>query len=178
MCKMVFIGTVEKLEEIPFYKIQIENIDGEYLTIADKFVNPHIYFAGTSRGCSCDFNIEKGINPHNVSELELEQNVRQEKSILTPIRKLLRNHDNYISSKIESNKRLIHQERSYYDQTLELIKIITANTTDHNTTELYCCWAGEYEQPIDINKIVNLNKINLLDFFEIELKEKILFMRQ
>ena len=169
---------MEKLEEIPLYKIQIESIDGEYLSIADKFVNPHIYFAGTSRGCSCDFNIEKDINPHNVSESELEQKVRQEKGILTPIRKLLRTHDNHISSKIKSNKRLIHQERSYYDQTLELIKIITANTTDHNATELYCCWAGEYEQPIDNCKTVNLNKIDLVDFFEIELKEKIQFMRQ
>lgn len=79
MCKMLFIGTKEKLEEIPFNveipNIYIEAINEEYKVIGDKFENKNIYFVGTSRGCSCDFGIEKDFKIQEISELEIERKI-------------------------------------------------------------------------------------------------------
>lgn len=179
---MLFIGTKEKLEEIPFDKehpnIYIEAINEEFQPVADKFDNKNIYFIGTSRGCSCDFGIEKDFSLYKISETEIEQKVRQEKSLLNPIRQLLGTQDKHMKEKIEKTKKMFEQEQSYFDQTLKLIDILKSNTTDNSFTEMYCCWAGEYSEPIDEYKNINISQEKLEDCFEIELKEKVIFIRQ
>lgn len=61
MCKMLFIGTKSKVSAIPYSDDNpdffVEPITKEFAGISDKFLSSHIYFAGTSRGCSCDFSI-------------------------------------------------------------------------------------------------------------------------
>ncbi len=182
MCKMLFIGTKEKLEEIPFDKehpdIYIEAINEEFQPVADKFDNKNIYFIGTSRGCSCDFGIEKDYSLHKILETEVEQKVRQEKSLLNPIRQLLGTQDKHIKEKIEKTKKMFEQEQSYFDQTLKLIDILKSNTTNYSFTEMYCCWAGEYSEPIDEYKTINISQEKLEGYFDIELKEKVKFIRQ
>lgn len=179
---MLFIGTKEKLEEIPFDKehpdIYMEAINEEFQPVANKFDNKNIYFIGTSRGCSCDFGIEKDFSLHKISETEIEQKVRKEKSLLNPIRRLLSTQDKHIKEKIEKTKKMFEQEQSYFDQTLKLIDILKSNTTENSFTEMYCCWAGEYSEQIDEYKSINISKEKLDDYFDIELKEKVKFIRQ
>jgi hypothetical protein len=182
MCKMLFIGTKEKLEEVPFDKerpdLYVEEINGEFKPVADKFDNKNIYFIGTSRGCSCDFGIEKDFNLRDFSEIEIEQKIRQEKSLLNPIRQLLGTQDRHIKEKIEKTKKMVEQEQSYFAQTLKLIGILKSNTTDHSFTEMYCCWAGEYSEPVDEYKTINISQEKLEDYFDIELREKVKFIQQ
>ena len=182
MCKMLFIGTIEKLEEAPFDNdrpdLYIEAIDGEFKPVADKFDNKNIYSIGTSRGCSCDLGIEKDFKFSDFSETEIEQKIRQEKSLLNPIRQLLGTQDRHIKGKIEKTKKMVEQEQSYFAQTQKLIEILKSNTTDHSFTEMYCCWAGEYSEPIDEYKTINISQENLEDHFEIELRQKVKFIQQ
>jgi hypothetical protein len=179
---MLFIGTKEKLEEIPFDQARpdfyVETIDGEFKPVADKFENKNIYFIGTSIGCSCDFGIEKVMKLQDFSETEIEQNVRQEKSLLNPIRQFLGTQYKHIKEKIEKTKKMIKQEQSYFDQTQKLIGILKSNTTNHSFTEMYCCWAGEYSEPIDEFRTINISQEKLEDYFNIELREKVKFIRQ
>lgn len=179
---MLFIGTKEKMEVIPFDQTRpdfyVEAIDGEFKTVADKFENMNIYFIGTSRGCSCDFGIEKDVKLQDFSEAEIEQNVRQKKSFLNQIRQFLGTQDKHIKERIEKTKKMIEEEQRYFDQTLKLIGLLKSNTTDNSFTELYCCWAGEYSEPIDDFKTINLSQEKLEDQFEIELREKVKFIRQ
>lgn len=179
---MLFIGTKEKLDETPFDKEQpdffIESINEEFQPVADKFEHKNIYFIGTSRGCSCDFGIEKDFNQQKISENEIEQKVRREKSLLNPIRQLLGTHDKHIKEKIEKTKKLFENEQSYFDQTLKLIDILKSNTTDCSFTEMYCCWAGEYVEPIDEFRTINISQEKPEDYFDIELGEKVKFIRQ
>ena len=179
---MLFIGTKEKLEVIPFDKSRpdfyVEAIDGEFKPVADKFENKNIYFIGTSRGCSCDFGIEKDAKLQDFSETEIEQKVRQEKSFLNPIRQFLGTQDKHIKKRFEKTKKMIEEEQSYFDQTLKLLGLLKSNTTDNSFTELYCCWAGEYSEPIDDLKTINLSQEKLEDQFEIELREKVKITRQ
>lgn len=182
MCKMLFIGTKEKLEEVPFDKerpdLYIEAIKGDLTRVADKFDNKNIYFIGTSRGCSCDFGMEKDYHPCNYSIIEFEQKIRQKKSLLKPIRQLLGTQESYIKNKIEKTKKMVEQEQNYFHQTLKLIRILSSNTTDLNFTELYCCWAGEYSEPIDEYKTINILQEKLENYFDIELNEKIKFIKE
>jgi len=177
---MLFIGTKEKLEEIPFDKecnnLYVEAIDGEFKPVADKFDNKNIYFIGTSRGCSCDFGIEKDFELRDFLEREIEQKIRQAKSFLNPIRQLLGTQDRHIREKIEQSKKMVEQEQSYFNQTLKLIEILKANTKDQSFTEMYCCWAGEYSEPIEKYRTINILPERLEDYFEIELKEKVKFI--
>jgi hypothetical protein len=179
---MLFIGTKEKLEEIPFDKernnLYVEAIDGEFKPVADKFDNKNIYFIGTSRGCSCDFGIEKDFELRDFLEREIEQKIRQEKSLLNPIRQLLGTQDRHIREKIEQSKKMVEQEQSYFNQTLKLIEILKSNTKDQSFTELYCCWAGEYSEPIEEYRTINILQERLEDYFEIELREKAKFIQQ
>ena len=178
---MAFIGTSEKLEEIPFDELRpayyIEAIYSEYLPVSDKFTNQYIYHVGTDKGCSCDFGIEKDQNLE-ISEAEIEQVVRNEKNLLDPIRKILGSYQKYIVSKIKSKKELIEQDKKYFSQTLKLIELITTKTTQNNTTELYCCWAGDYASAPEYNETVNLNTTDLSKFFNLDLNEKIEFVRR
>jgi len=179
---MLFIGTKEKLEEIPFDKernnLYVEAIDGEFKPVADKFDNKNIYFIGTSRGCSCDFGIEKDFELRDFLEREIEQKIRQEKSLLNPIRQLLGTQDRHIREKIEQSKKMVEQEQSYFNQTLKLIEILKSNTKDQSFTEMYCCWAGEYSEPIEEYRTINILQERLEDYFEIELREKAKFIQQ
>ena len=182
MCKMLFIGTNKKLEEIPENKLHpdicLETISGEFLPIADKFKNPYIYFVGTSRGCSCDFGIEQGIDHNKITDDELEARARQRNNLLDSFRKLLGTQEKHIHSRIGNLKKLVEQERHYHDQTMKLIQIIYTNSTDNKTSELYCCWAGEYSAAIEETKTVNLKDMDLKKYFEIELREKVNFIQQ
>jgi hypothetical protein len=114
MCKMLFIGIKEKLEVIPFDQTRpdfyVEVFDGEFKPVADKFENKNIYFIGTSRGCSCDFGIEKDMKLQDFSETEIEQKVRQEKSFLNPIRQFLGTQDKHIKERIEKTKKIIEKD--------------------------------------------------------------------
>jgi hypothetical protein len=181
MCKILFIATKEKLEEIPFDQeridISIEAIIEDFKLIADKFENKNIYFIQTSRGCSCDFGIEKDFSPRRISETEIEQKIRQKKSLLNPIRLILGKQDKHIMKKIEKTKKIIEQKQRYFDQTQKLIGILKSNTTDHNFTEMYCCWFGEYSDPIDKYKTINISQEKLEVYFSIELNEKVKFIR-
>ena len=62
MCKMLFIGTQEKLQVIPFDEdkpnFHIEEVTGELLPVRQVFNNKNVYFVGTSRGCGCDFGVK------------------------------------------------------------------------------------------------------------------------
>jgi hypothetical protein len=182
MCKMLFIGIKERLDEIPINKeypgIIVKAIEGEFMSVACKFNHRNIYFVATSRGCSCDFGIEKKFKPYEFSEQKIEQKIRMEKSILSPIRDLLGIQEKYIKNKIEETRKLVEQEQSYFDQTLHLIEILKANTTGLNFTELYCCWAGEYSGPIDQYRTINISAEKFEEYFEIELREKLKFVQQ
>jgi methionine synthase II (cobalamin-independent) len=70
------------------------------------------------------------------------------------------------------------KEQSYFDQTLKLIGLLKSNTTDNSFTELYCCWAGEYSEPIEKFKTINISQVKFENHFEIELREKVKFIRQ
>jgi len=112
------------------------------------------------------------------SETEIEQKVRQEKSFLNPIRQFLGTQDKHIKERIEKTKKIIEKEQSYFDQTLKLIGLLKSNTTDNSFTELYCCWAGEYSEPIEKFKTINISQVKFENHFEIELREKVKFIRQ
>lgn len=66
MCKMIFMGVSEKIEEIPWneespgFFLQ-KPLDEETDVIAN-FTKPYIYFIGTKRGCSCDFIIYSNLS--------------------------------------------------------------------------------------------------------------------
>lgn len=179
---MLFIGTKEKLEVIPFDPacpdFFIEAIDGEFKPVADKFENKNVYFVGTSRGCSCDFRIKKDEKVQDFSEAEIEQKDKQEKSFLNPVRQFLGIQDKHKKERIEKVKKMIEEQQSYFDQTQKLIKLLKSNTTQSSSAEMYCCWAGEYSEPIDDFKTINILKEKIEEQFDIELREKVKFIRQ
>jgi hypothetical protein len=169
---MLFIGTSNKLDEIHFNEEKpdffIEMISGELNAISDKFEHKNVYLVGTSRGCSCDF----GIKTNPITEFKTEQRSR----ILDWIRKLIGVQDRYIKRQISNRRKLAEQEHLFHEQSLKLIAILKANTSDLNLTEAYCCWAGEYSKPATYHKTINISKEKIEDYFEMELDEKVKFI--
>ena len=73
---MIFIGLVDELQEKkwndedPSFCLQKPN--GNEKEVISNFENPHVYFVGTKRGCSCDL-----ISYSKVSEDEYETEKRE-----------------------------------------------------------------------------------------------------
>ena len=175
MCKMLFIGSQDELQEIPldasnpdFY---LEKISGEFLPIKQAFRNQNIYFVGTSRGCSCDF----GIQSNRRDPTLIEQT--------PPIQKLFSKFHKLGGTLHEWEKR--HQEKvqnaievqgNYLTQTLKLLDIILKETNKENTVEMFCVWAGDYDTTPEFIETVDTKKIDLRENFEIAERELIIFL--
>jgi len=108
----------------------------------------------------------------------MKQNTRQEKSLPNSIRQLPGTQDRHTREKIEKRKKMVEQEPNYFNQTLKLIEILKANNKDQSFTEMYCCSAGEYSEPIEEYRTINILQERLEDYFEIELREKVKFIQQ
>ncbi len=59
MCKMIFIGISDQMQEIPWndqnpsFFLQLPT--SEEKAVINNFTQPYVYYIGTKRGCSCDF---------------------------------------------------------------------------------------------------------------------------
>ena len=173
MCKMVFIGTDNVLEEIPYDAdmpaFSLTKIEGEFLQVADKFLKANIYYVATGRGCGCDFGINSAIAKETNSHL-----------IAGKISSII---NNVLMQRTTQNSRLAVQEQStanntdFVKDTLLLIDCIESNTFKDSPVELYCCWAGVYAEPADEEITIDLGLKNLKDVFTIEESQKITFIR-
>ena len=175
MCKILFIATEDKLNEIPFDRnhpdFNIEKVENNYPGIEEKFSNPNVYFVGTSRGCSCDFGIKANvIDELNVSEIET--------GIFAGIRKLFGTQKEYIEKRISKHNNIVATRKDYFEQTEKLLKIIKTHTTEQRKTEMFYCWSGEYSEDIEETQTVDLNEIELEKVFdEFYERDKIIFIK-
>lgn len=84
MCKMIFLGTTEKLNEVPWdesnptFYLQVPS--KEEKEVIQNFTKPYVYFIGTKRGCSCDFISYSNIpdEEYKVERLALQQILREQ----------------------------------------------------------------------------------------------------
>lgn len=172
---MLFIATENKLVEIPFDKnypdFNIQKIGVEYPGIVEKFSNPNIYFAGTSRGCSCDF----GMKRNTIDELNVDKN---KTGIFAEIRKLFGTQEKYIEKRISLHSKSTKDKQSNIQQTEKLFEIIERETTTQNKTEMFYCWSGEYAENIEETQTIDLQKVKLSEVFdEFYERDKIVFIK-
>lgn len=170
MCKMLFIGTKTEQQEIPFEEAQpdfhLETISGEFLPVRQVFSNPHIYFAGTSRGCSCDF----GIKSNQRSEDSIGQ-IAPVQKVLNKMRKLSGSYAEWEKWHTEKVGKALHEQEQYLNQTLRLIALIESETRKGNPVELYCTWVGDYGAEPELHDTIDTSKVDIRTDFEIAEKE-------
>ena len=171
MCKMVFIGTDCVLEEIPvdenYPGFSIQKIDGEFLTVADKFSGKNIYYVATGRGCGCDFGIY-GQSPPEIQTPSLAIKISE------VVDKIFRrstgtNNQNHKSNPLPNNN---------FDpggDTLRLIGIIDSIIRKENFVELYCCWSGDYADCASEEITLNFREEDLRKSFIIMEGQKVTF---
>jgi 4-hydroxy-3-methylbut-2-enyl diphosphate reductase IspH len=158
-------------------EIVFEPISGDFLEIAHKFENSNIFAVTTNRGCSCDFGIEKNYDPRLIEVSETTKRIEEQKSLVRKIMKWFGKEQLYIKRRIDAAVKYREDDISYFNQTLDLIKVINTNTTQTISVELYSCWFGEYSEAAESTKVINLDKENLENYFVIEPREKIIFIR-
>ena len=174
MCKMLFIGTQNKLQEILFDTVDpdlyLEKISSEFLPIKPTFKNQNIYFIGTSRGCSCDF----GIQSHKLDPTYIEQTTPIQ-NLINKYRKLSGTFDEWKKRHQEKVVNAIEVQADYLTQTLKLVDIILNETKKGNTVEMFCVWAGDYNTTPEFNDIIDTTKVDLRENFEIAEREFVTF---
>ncbi len=170
MCKMLFIGTQNELQEIPldatnpdFY---LEKISGEFLPIKHTFKNQNIYFVGTSRGCSCNLGIQS--NKHDPTLIAQTPPVQ---NLLNKFRKLSGTFDDWRKRHQENVDNAIEAQENYLTQTVNLVDIILNETNKGKTVEIFCVWAGDYGTTPEFNDTIDTKKVDLRENFEIAEKE-------
>ena len=163
---MLFIGTLSELQEIPldtanpdFY---MERISAEFFPIKQTFKNQNIYFVGTSRGCSCDFGIQS--NKRDPTTIEQTPPIQ---NLLNKFRKLSGAFDEWKKRHQEKVANAIDAQANYLTQTLKLVDIILNETKKGNIVEMFCVWAGEYNTTPEFTEIIDTNKTDLREYFEI-----------
>lgn len=157
MCKICFISTSNSLEEIP-YDAEKPNfclikVAEEEQELKKLFTNPYVYYAGTSRGCSCDFTISKTPRDWTYPKFWVF------------IFKLLGILDKKEKQKKEGYKKLLLEQAKHYKDTLALFELIRQNCQKDQFVELYCCWAGGEKSPL-------IKRVEGLDLSENSLSEK------
>lgn len=181
MCKMLFIGTNTELKEIPVNPehtdIAVMPIHDEFLAVANKFEKKNVYFVATSRGCSCDFGTKSNSGFTTVDETTIENQMQQERSVLDPIRKLFGKQAQHVQDKIVQAQQKAELQRRYWNETQKLVEILRTAVLIEEYIELYCCWAGEYDAPIESHKTIHVSQVRLEGEFEIELNEKVRLIR-
>jgi len=167
---MLFIATRNTLQEIPhnintpdFY---LEKISGEFLPVKRHFKNSNVYFVGTSRRCSCDFGIKS--NQHDLSLIGQIPPVQKLLNKLRQLKGTLKEWEKRHEEKIIKSG---DDQRSYLLQTQRLIDIILTETQNGNSVEMYCVWAGDYENEPETYRTDDTTKENIREDFEIEEKE-------
>ena len=175
MCKMLFIGTQNELQEIlldatnpDFY---LEKISGEFLPVKQTFRNQNIYFVGTSRGCSCDIGIQS-----NRRDPTLIEQTPPIQNLFNKFRKLSGTLDEWKKRHQEKVDNAIEAQANYLTQTLKLVDIILNETNKENAVEMFCVWAGDYDTTPEFNDTIDTKKIDLRKSFEIAEKEFIIFV--
>lgn len=175
MCKMLFIGTQNKLQEIPIGPdspyFHLEKISGEFLLIKQNFKNNNTYFVGTSRGCSCDFGIQS--NKHEPISIEKIPPIQL---FLNNFRKLSGSLNGWEKRHQEKVANVLKEQDNYLAQTLELVAIILDETEKGNPVELFCVWAGDYNTKPEFTSTIDTKKIDLRENFEIAEKEFVTFV--
>ncbi len=173
MCKLAFIGTDNEIPEIPFNKespgFRLEKVTGDELRVADKFSKRHIYFVGGTIGCACHFGIEDETIP--VTQDDGSINVFKNLLWLFGLRKKWLNR----LRRLEDEQQIL-QENAIRDS-LALVDIIYKNTSAGTTVELYSCDAGDYEQDVEDEVVIDLSEIDLKKKFSFELYEKVTYIR-
>jgi hypothetical protein len=170
MCKMLFIGTQNELQEVPFDSnhpnFYLEKISGEFLPIKLNFKNKNIYFVGTSRGCSCDFGIlSNKRDPTSIEQTPPIQN------LYNKFRKLSGTLDEWKKQHQEKVDNAIQTQANFLRETLELVDIILGETNKENNVEMFCVWAGDYETTPEFTNTTDTTNINLRGNFEINERE-------
>lgn len=132
---------------------------------------PHLYFVGTSRGCSCDFGISSKEQPTD-SAKGLDQKPGGKIRELFGIQKKWLERE-----KLRLNKTAF-ETANFERQTLVLIKLIEDSCTTNTPVEMYCCWAGAYSQPAEdlTERILDVDAMK--KDFKIELNELITFKKE
>ena len=175
MCKMLFIGTQNKIQEIPFDAdapdFYLEKISCEFLPIKQTFNNQNIYFVGTSRGCSCDF----GIQSNKRESISIEQTPPIQ-SFLNNFRKLSGSLNEWEKRHQEKVANIMEEQCNYLTQTLKLVDVIMNETKKGNPVEMFCVWAGDYNTKPEFNDTINTKEIDLRENFEISENEFITFV--
>jgi hypothetical protein len=166
MCKMLFIGTQNELQEISLDNVNpdfyLEKISGELLPIKQSFKNQNIYFVGTSRGCSCDFGIQS-----NRRDPTLIEQTPPIQNFFNKFRKLSGTLDERKKRHQEKVDTASEAQANYLTQTLKLVDIILNETKKGNTVEIFCVWAGDYNATPEFNDTIDTTKIDLKENFEI-----------
>jgi hypothetical protein len=175
MCKMLFIGTQNELQEIPLDAVNpdfyLEKISGEFLPINQTFKNQNIYFVGTSRGCSCDFGIQS-----NRRDPTLIEQTPPIQNFFNKFRKLSGTLDKWKKRHQEKVDNAIEAQAKYLTQTLNLIDIILNEINEGNSVEMFCVWAGDYDTTPEFSDTIDTKKIDLRENFEISEKEFVIYM--
>jgi len=170
MCKMLFIGTRNGLQEVSLdtthSNFYLERISGEFLPIKQTFKNQNVYFVGTSRGCSCDFGIQS--NKRDLKSIEQTPPIQ---NLFNKFRKLSGTLDKWKKRHQEKVDNAIEAQANYLTQTLKLVDIILGEVNKGNTVEMFCVWAGDYETTPEFTNTTDTININLRDNFEIAEKE-------
>ena len=170
MCKMLFIGTKNELQEIPldasYPDFYLEKISGEFLPIKQTFTNQNIYFVGTSRGCSCDLGIQS-----NKLDPTLFEQTPPIQNLLNKFRKVSGTLDEWKKRHQEKVDNAIETQENYLTQTFKLVDILLNETNKGNTVEIFCVWAGDYDTTPDFNDTIDTKKIDLRENFKIVEKE-------
>ena len=167
---MLFIATQNTLREIPrnlntpdFY---IEKISGDFLPVKRHFKNSHVYFVGTSRGCSCDFGIKS-----NQRDLSLIAETPPIQKFMNKLRQLKGTLEKWEKRHEEKIIKYGEEQQSYLLQTRKLIDVILGEIQNGSSVEMYCVWAGGYNDEPEIYRTANAAKENIREDFEIDEKE-------
>ncbi len=167
---MLFIGTKTDLQEIPFEEahpdFHLEKISGEFLPVRQVFNNPYVYYAGTSRGCSCDF----GIKSNQQSEETVGQ-ITPAQKILNKVRKLSGSYPEWEKRHQEKVEKLLHNQEQYLNQTLRLVALIESEIRNGNPVELYCTWTGDYGAHPEFHDTIDTKQVDIGADFEIAERE-------
>lgn len=175
MCKMLFLGTQNELQEIPpdtsAPDLYLEKITGELLPIRDSFKNRNIYFVGTSRGCSCNFGIQS--NKRDKTSIQQTPPIQ---NILNKFRKLGGTFIDWEKRQQAKVDNILEAQANYLTQTLKLVDIILNETKKSTTVEMFCVWSGDYKAIPEFTGVIDTKKINLKENFEITEKEFLTFV--
>ncbi len=180
---MVFIGTDDSICEIPWNPqkptFHLERIEGEYLPVADKFSKKNVYYVGTTRGCGCDFGIyePRTLSPKEIADLSGGLIVTGLLNVFQFIRKVCGLQEKWLAKQHFKHEKQLLEYAAYESDNLKLVQIIEAATGTANTTELYCCWAGEYPDEVAENETIDINKTQLIRDLSIDSRVLKVYMR-